>query len=251
MGDPRTLDAVDAPLAASLVQAVPMLGPSWLDPEYLINDVFGPWALAGTAAIIFVETGLLFPFLPGDSLLFTAGLMTAGGVIAQPLWLVCLVLFAAALAGDQVGYAIGRYAGPKIFRREDSRIFKQSYIDQTYAFFDKYGGRAIVLARFVPIVRTYIPVAAGVGHMEYRHFLKYNAIGAFLWGVCVTVLGYFLGQLTFVKDNIEVILIGIVGLSLVPVAFEIWRARRAPRDERYDEDHEREAVTRSVRRDEG
>ena len=136
---------MDATLA--LPGLVPMLGPSWLDPEYLINDVFGPWALAGTALIIFIETGLLFPFLPGDSLLFTAGLMTAGGVIAQPLWLVCLVFFAAALAGDQAGYAIGRFAGPRIFKREDSRVFKQSYIDQTYAFFDKYGGRAIVLAR--------------------------------------------------------------------------------------------------------
>ena len=109
--------------------------------------------------------------------------MTAGGVITQPLWLVCLVFFVAALAGDQTGYAIGRFAGPRVFKREDSRLFKQSYIDQTYAFFDKYGGRAIVLARFVPIVRTYIPVAAGVGHMPYSHFLRYNAIGAFLWGV--------------------------------------------------------------------
>ena len=104
-----------------------------------------------------------------------------------------------------------------------------------------------MLARFVPIVRTYIPVAAGVGHMPYSHFLRFNAIGAFLWGVCVTVLGYFLGQLTFVKDNIEVILIGIVGLSLIPVAFEIWRARRhSARDERYDEDSERDAVTDRV-----
>ena len=249
MPRPRTLDVVDAPLAAALVQAVPMLGPSWLDPEVII-DTLGPWALPGTAAIVFIETGLLFPFLPGDSLLFTVGLATGAGAIASPLWLVCLVLFVAAFLGDQCGYAIGRYAGPKIFKREDSRFFKQSYIDQTYAFFDKYGGRAIVLARFVPIVRTYIPVAAGVGRMPYRHFVTYNVIGAFLWGVCVTLLGYFLGQIAFVRDNIEPILIGIVGLSLVPVAFEIWRARRAPRDERYDEDHEREAVTEAVRRDE-
>jgi len=224
---------------------LPLLGPSWLDPEVII-DTLGPWALPGTAAIVFVETGLLFPFLPGDSLLFTVGLATGGGAIANPLWLVCLVLFAAAFLGDQTGYAIGRFAGPKVFRREDSRLFKQSYVDQTYAFFDKYGGRAIILARFVPIVRTYIPVAAGVGRMPYRHFVTYNVVGAFLWGVGVTVLGYFLGQVAFVKANIEPILIGIVALSLVPVAFELWRARRAGRDERYDTEPERDAVAERV-----
>jgi membrane-associated protein len=234
---------VDAALA--LPQLVPMLGPSWLDPENLI-EMFGSWALPGVAAVVFVETGLLFPFLPGDSLLFTVGLLTGTGVIANPLWLVCAVLFAAAFLGDQCGYAIGRFAGPKIFRREDSRLFKQSYVDQTYAFFDKYGGRAIVLARFVPIVRTYIPVAAGIGRMPYRHFVTYNVIGAFLWGVCVTLLGYFLGSLAFVRDNIEPILIGIVALSLVPVAIEILRARYRARDERYDEDAERDAVTDRV-----
>ena len=232
-------------LALALPELVPMLGPSWLDPEYLV-DAFGAWALPGVAAVVFVETGLLFPFLPGDSLLFTVGLLTGTGDVASPLWLVCLVLFAAAFLGDQSGYAIGRFAGPKIFRREDSRLFKQSYVDQTYAFFDKYGGRAIVLARFVPIVRTYIPVAAGIGKMPYRHFVTYNLLGAFLWGVCVTLLGYFLGSFTFVRDNIEPILIGIVALSLIPVAIEILRARRKARDERYDEDSERDAVTDRV-----
>ncbi len=234
---------MDAALA--LPQLLPMLGPSWLDPEHLI-EMFGPWALPGVALVVFIETGLLFPFLPGDSLLFTVGLMVGSGVIDSPLWLVCLVLFAAAFLGDQTGYAIGRFAGPKIFRREDSRFFKQSYVDQTYAFFDKYGGRAIVLARFVPIVRTYIPVAAGVGRMPYRHFLTYNVIGAFLWGVCVTLLGYFLGRIAFVRDNIEPILIGIVLLSLVPVVIEVLRARRKGRDERYDEERERDAVAEKV-----
>ena len=223
-----------------------MLGPDWLDPEYLIN-MFGPWALPGVALVVFIETGLLFPFLPGDSLLFTVGLMTGSDVIKNPLWLVCLVLFLAAFVGDQTGYGIGRYFGPKIFRRDDSRFFKQAYVDQTYAFFDKYGGRAIILARFVPIVRTYIPVAAGVGRMPYRHFVRYNVVGALLWGVGVTLLGYFLGRIDFVAANIEPILVGIVLVSLLPMVFEIWRARRGARnerDERYDEESEREAVVR-------
>lgn len=226
--------------------AAPLLGPSWMDPEYLIS-LFGDWALPGVALVIFIETGLLFPILPGDSLLFTVGLLTGSGAIDSPLWLVCLVLFLAAFSGDQTGYAIGRYAGPKIFRREDSRLFKQSYIDQTYAFFDKYGGRAIILARFVPIVRTYIPVAAGIGKMPYRHFVSYNVVGALLWAVGVTVLGYFLGQVPFVRNNLEPILIGIVLLSVLPVAFEVLRARLAKRDPAYDEEHERTAVTDRLR----
>jgi membrane-associated protein len=136
------------------------------------------------------------------------------------------MLFAAAFLGDQTGYLIGRELGPKIFNKPDSRIFKKSHIEQTNAYFDKYGGRTIVIARFVPFVRTYAPVAAGVGHMNYRHFVSYNVIGAFLWGVGVTVLGYFLGQITFIKDNIELILVAIVALSLVPVVIEVLRARR-------------------------
>ncbi len=230
-----------------LLAVVPMLGPDWLDAEKLITQ-FGPGpALVVVCAIVFIETGLLFPFLPGDSLLFTAGLLVATQYIQTPLWVLCLAIFAAAFLGDQTGYAIGRFAGPKIFRREDSRIFKQAYVDQTYAFFDKYGGRAIILGRFVPIVRTFIPVAAGVGHMRYRTFVSYNVIGALAWGVGVTLLGYFLGQVAFVRDNIEPILIVIVALSLVPVAVELVRARlgKGPeRDERYDEESEREAVAR-------
>jgi membrane-associated protein len=155
-----------------------------------------------------------------------------------------VVLFAAAFLGDQVGYYIGRKAGPRIFRRPDSRIFKQEYVDQTYAYFDRYGGRTIIVARFVPFVRTFAPVAAGVGRMRYRTFVSYNVIGALLWAVGVTVLGYFLGQVTFVKDNIEAILVGIVGVSLVPVVIELLRARSSRRNERYDEVGERERVER-------
>jgi membrane-associated protein len=205
--------------------ALPALGPSWLDAENLIKS-FGSYALIGIAIVVFIETGLLFPLLPGDSLLFTAGLLAAQDQIGTPLWALCLMLFAAAFLGDQTGYLIGRELGPKIFNKPDSRIFKKSHIEQTNAYFDKYGGRTIVIARFVPFVRTYAPVAAGVGRMHYRHFVSYNVIGAFLWGVGVTVLGYFLGQITFIKDNIELILVAIVALSLVPVVIEVLRARR-------------------------
>lgn len=228
--------------ATYLSVAVPMLGPSWMDPETLI-EAFGPYAILGICLVIFVETGLLFPILPGDSLLFTAGLLVSTGVIDFPLWLMCLLLFGAAFLGDQTGYAIGRFAGPKVFRRQDSRFFKQAYIDQTYAFFDRYGGRAIILARFVPIVRTYIPVAAGIGRMPYRHFVSFNVVGALLWGVGITLLGYFLGQISFIREHLEAILLLIVAASVVPVAVEVLRAR-GKRDTAYDEEHERLAVQR-------
>ena len=219
----------------------PLIELAWMDPQKLI-EFFGPWVLPGVAAVLFIETGLLFPILPGDSLLFTVGMLTTSGVINHSLWFVCVVLFVAAFAGDQCGYLIGKFAGPKIFRREDSRFFKQSYIDQTYEFFDKYGGRAIILARFVPIVRTYIPVAAGIGHMPYRHFVPYNAIGGLLWAVGVTLLGAGLGNFSFIKNNLELILILIVFISVLPMIIEIWRAKRTKRNPDYDTETERRAV---------
>ena len=231
---------------------VPALGPDWLDPDTLI-DRFGTAALIGIVAVVFIETGLLFPFLPGDSLLFTAGALVAQGDLDLNIYVLCLMLFLAAFAGDQVAYLIGRTVGPKIFRRPDSRFFKQKYIDQTYAYFDRYGGRTIIVARFVPIVRTYAPVAAGVGKMSYRHFVTYNVVGALLWGVGVTLLGYALGNFPFIKNNIEALLIVIVGVSVLPIAFELLRERRKRaagvideegRDRRYDEEHERAAVER-------
>jgi membrane-associated protein len=207
---------------------LPMLGPDWLDPEYMINgfiDSLGAWALVAICAVIFVETGLLFPFLPGDSLLFTVGLFIGTGALSVPLWVACLALFMAAFLGDQVGYFIGRKVGPKIFSRPDSRFFKQEYVDKTHEFFERYGGRAIVLARFVPFVRTYIPVAAGVGKMHYGHFIRYNVIGALLWGVGVTLLGYWLGGFPVVRDNIEVALVLIVLVSLLPMIVEFVKHR--------------------------
>ncbi len=218
------------PVAAALLDAltagpVPTLGPDFLQADKLIAS-FGPYVLIGVVLVVFIETGLLFPFLPGDSLLFTAGMLVAHDSIDVPLWLLCAGLFLAAFTGDQVAYVIGRRFGPRIFNRPDSRFFKQSYIDQTNAYFDKYGGRTIIVARFVPFVRTYAPVAAGVGKMNYRHFVSYNVIGAFVWGVGVTLLGYFLGNITFVKDNIELILVAIVGISVIPIILEVWRGWR-------------------------
>lgn len=211
-----------SPILANSELTVTALGPDWLNADSLIES-FGTYALVGIALVVFIETGLLFPFLPGDSLLFTAGMLVAQSTLDFPLWLLCLILFIAAFVGDQVAYFIGHKAGPKIFNRPDSRFFKREHIDKTNDFFDKYGGRAIILGRFVPFVRTYIPVAAGIGKMHYRTFVSYNIIGALVWGVGVTVLGYFLGGFDFVHDNIELILVLIVLLSVLPVIFEVGK----------------------------
>jgi membrane-associated protein len=217
------------------------LGPAWLDSQHLLQQL-GGLALWGTAAVLFAECGLFVFFMPGDSLLFTVGLFVGRGSIHHPLWLVCLVLFVAAFAGNVAGYEIGRKAGPALFQRPDSRIFKQQYVDQTVAFFDKYGARAIVLARFVPIVRTFITVTAGVGRMDRRKFMLYTGIGALLWATGITVLGYFLGSVTFIANNLEAIALLIVLVSVLPMLVEVLRARSKRRDPRYDEAHERQAV---------
>lgn len=202
---------------------VPMLGPSWLNADTLISDFidrYGTWALAGICLIIVIETGLLFPILPGDSLLFTAGLFTGTGELGLPIWAVAGIIGLAAFVGPQSGYWIGRLGGPRLFNRPDSRFFKQSYIDRTHAFFERYGGRAIILAQFVPIVRTYIPVAAGIGKMPYTRFARFNVVGALAWGVGVTMLGYWLGNFSVVKNNIEVALVLVVLVSLLPMIIE-------------------------------
>jgi membrane-associated protein len=216
------------------VTTLAALGPAWLQPDTLIRDLvsaLGPWALVGIALIIFAECGLLLGFfLPGDSLLFTAGLLVANNqYLHRPLWLVCLLVAVAAIAGDQVGYLFGRRVGPALFRRPDSRLFKQQNLDRASAFFDKYGARSIVLARFVPVVRTFTPIVAGSTRMHYRTFVLYNVIGGTLWSIGVTALGYFLGQVAFVRDHIELILIGIVVVSVVPIGIELLRARRRDR----------------------
>ncbi|MFF4879306.1 DedA family protein [Micromonospora sp. NPDC000668] len=205
--------------------ALAAVGPSFLNPEWLIST-FG---LIGILAIVFAESGLLIGFfLPGDSLLFTAGLLVADGhYLHQPLWLLCLLVAVAAIAGDQVGYLFGKRVGPSLFRRPNSRLFKQENVHRANDFFARYGARSVILARFVPIVRTFTPIIAGVSRMRYGTFLIYNVLGGTLWGVGVTVLGYFLGQVAFVKANIEAILIGIVVVSVLPIGIQLLRSRRA------------------------
>lgn len=198
------------------------LGPDWLDPEVLI-ETFGT---LGVLAIVFIESGLLVGFfLPGDSLLFTAGLLSSNGTLPD-VWVLLVTVPVAAIAGDQVGYVIGRKAGPAVFRRPDSRLFRQEYVDRSHYFFERYGPRTVVVARFVPIVRTFVPVMAGVARMNYRTFVTYNIVGGVGWGVAVTLLGYFLGQVDFVRANIELIIIGIVALSVLPIGFELVRGWR-------------------------
>lgn len=240
----------------ALATALPALGPDFLDPDHLISS-FGAWALGGIMLIIFVEVGLLFPILPGDSLLFTAGALLAQDSLDIPvnIWELSLILILTAFAGTQTGYWIGRKVGPKLFNRPDSRFFKQSHIDATYAYFDKYGGRTLIVAQFMPFVRTYASVAAGVGQMPYKHFVKFNAIGVVLWAGGVTWLGYLLGTIPFVRHNIEALLVLVVLFSVAPAIVEVLRKRRAAkkglideqgRDTRYDEAVERAAVEREA-----
>ncbi|MFI8437155.1 DedA family protein [Streptomyces sp. NPDC079020] len=204
------------------------LGPSWLDPDYLLNT-FG---LPGLLLIVFAESGLLIGFfLPGDSLLFTTGLLVTTGDLKYPLWLVCTLVALAAIIGDQVGYLFGRKVGPSLFKRPDSRLFKQENVEKAHDFFEKYGPKSLVLARFVPIVRTFTPIIAGVSRMNYRSFITYNIIGGILWGVGVTLLGAMLGKIDFVHAHIELILILIVLISVVPIVIEFLRARSKSKKE--------------------
>ena len=197
-----------------------------LDPESLLQS-FGA---LGLFLIIFAESGLFFGFfLPGDSLLFTAGLLSSQDKLpALPILLVGC--FIAAVAGDQVGYLFGRKVGPALFRRPDSRIFKQEYIERSQEFFERRGSKTLVLARFVPVVRTFAPIVAGVGKMRYRTFVTYNVVGALLWAVGITTLGYVLGdRVPWVEENLELAIFAIIGLSLIPVLIEVIRARREPK----------------------
>ncbi|MFF9214136.1 MULTISPECIES: DedA family protein [unclassified Streptomyces] len=198
------------------------LGPSWLDPNYLL-DTFGIW---GLLLIVFAESGLLIGFfLPGDSLLFTCGLLITSKQLDFPLWAAIALICLAAILGDQAGYMFGKKVGPSLFNRPDSRLFKQENVTKAHEFFEKYGPKSLVLARFVPIVRTFTPIIAGVSGMRYRSFLVFNVVGGLLWGAGVTLLGSWLGNIDFVKNNIEAILILIVLVSVVPIAIEFLRAR--------------------------
>ena len=195
----------------------------WLDPEKLIVG-FGPFALLAVCIIVFSETGLLLGFLlPGDTLLIIAGVLTFSGVMTIDIWWVCLAISVAAFLGGEVGYLIGHKVGPRIFERKESGLFSIENVKRTNAFFERFGGLAVIVARFVPIVRTFAPVAAGVGHMNYRRYSLYNALGAVIWGTGVTLMGFLLGYIPpvrdFVVEYIDVILVGAVVVTLVPTIF--------------------------------
>ncbi|MDO5745487.1 MAG: VTT domain-containing protein [Micrococcaceae bacterium] len=223
-----SFSSAQATFAALAVQPVSAsFLPDWLNPDvFLRNPALGPWAILLICGIVFVETGLLVGFfLPGDSMLFTAGLLVATGALDVSLPLFAVLIFISAFAGDQVGYLIGRKAGPPIFNRPDSRFFRQEYVQKAHAFFERFGGRAVVLARFVPIVRTFVPVIAGVAQMHYRFFVLFNLMGALMWGVGVTMLGFWLGQYAWVGENIDIIFIVIVLISVLPIGIELLKAR--------------------------
>lgn len=214
----------------------------WLDPGEIIRAA-GPWALLVVCLIIFSETALLVGFiLPGDTLLVITGLLTFTGTMTAsqngiliPIWIVCLSIAVAAFVGGEVGYLIGHKAGPRIFERRESGLFSKENVVRTNKFFERFGGFAVIAARFVPVVRTFTPIAAGVGHMNYRKYSLYNAIGAIIWGAGLTFAGFVLGFIPpladFVTEYIDVILICAVLLAVVPTAYHyvksVLKARKA------------------------
>lgn len=199
----------------------------------MIQD-YGVWIYGILFLIIFVETGLVvMPFLPGDSLLFAAGTFCAGvvndaGEVAElNLWIVLSLLIVAAIIGDGLNYYLGRTIGLKVLKWKirGRQLVKQKYIDQTHAFYEKHGPKTIIIARFVPIVRTFAPFVAGIGEMSYKKFLQFNIVGGVAWVVGLTLVGYFFGNLPFVQENFETVIFGIIGLSILPMIFEIFRAK--------------------------
>lgn len=215
---------------------LPLLLPDWLDPEYLLTSL-GNWALWGAALIIFVECAI-FPVLPGDSLLFAVGMFVANdaeiihfdGVDKMGTLLISmLVLLVAAVLGNVVGYWVGKSLSPWLFKPRSGligRIFSQGHLDQTHAFFERYGAKALVLGRFVPFVRTFITMVAGAAGMSFRTFITWTAVGAVVWAAGVTLLGYFLGTIPLIKNNIDAVLIAIVVISVLPMVFEFLNERR-------------------------
>lgn len=199
-----------------------------------VIDAHGPWVYATLFAIIFAETGLVvMPFLPGDSLLFAAGIYTAADASGAPgklnLWLLMLVLIVAAILGDAVNYHVGKWAGPKIFRGEGvgllGKLLNRRHLARASAFYERYGGKAVVLGRFVPIVRTFVPFVAGAGAMNYARFVWFNIIGAVLWvGICV-LAGHFFGQIEWVKKHFELVVVGIIVVSVIPIVIEVLLAK--------------------------
>jgi len=206
----------------------------WLSPANIIEQA-GPWALLVVCFIVFAETGLLVGFvLPGDTLLVISGLLTnTSEVFGLNIWVVALLIALSAFIGGEVGYFIGHKSGPAVFERKESGLFSRRNVERTNAFFERYGGMTVVLARFVPVVRTFAPVAAGVGHMPWRRYSLYNLIGALLWGFGLTMLGYVIAFIPWIRDfvtnYIELILIGVVVLSFAVVAWHYFRERAKSR----------------------
>ena len=193
--------------------------------ELLSQVITGWWGYVLLAAIVFAETGLLIGiFLPGDSLLFTVGVVTGAGGL--DILTICLVLVVASILGDQTGYLLGHRTGPRIFWRPDSRLFKQEYVVRTQEFFRKHGGKTLIYAKFVPIVRAFAPFMAGVGRMPYARFAAFNVIGGIAWVVSMTLAGYYLGAVPFVRRNFVKVVIGIVVVSVLPVILQLLRSRK-------------------------
>lgn len=189
---------------------------------------YGMWVYAILFLILFCETGLVVtPFLPGDSLLFVSGALAALPTNDLNVHTMVALMAVAAIIGDAVNYTIGRLFGEKLFSNPNSKIFRRSYLDKTHQFYEKHGGKTIILARFVPIVRTFAPFVAGMGHMSYRHFAAYNVIGALVWVLLFTYAGYLFGDLPVVQENLKLLIVGIIIVSILPGVIEIWRHKRA------------------------
>ncbi|WP_130835422.1 DedA family protein [[Erwinia] mediterraneensis] len=194
---------------------------------------YGIWIYAILFLILFCETGLVVtPFLPGDSLLFVAGALAALPGNDLNVHMLVALLVVAAILGDAVNYTIGRLFGEKLFSNPNSRIFRRSYLDKTHAFYERHGGKTIILARFVPIVRTFAPFVAGMGHMSYRHFALYNVAGALAWVLLFTYAGYLFGDLPVIQENLKLLIVAIIIVSILPGIIEIWRHRRQNRQQK-------------------
>lgn len=223
-------------ISSSLLAATPAatlaLGPDWLDPTYLLGQdgPFGAFVLPGMLLIVFIETGLLFPLLPGDSLLFTAGFLSIQPNGFAPIWLVCLTTWIVAVTGTQCAYWIGRKGGSILRKRKDNAVFKKEHLVQAHKFFEKWGAVTVIVARFVPIVRTYAPVVAGMSGFRYRVFLPFDILGGFLWGCGVTMLGAALGNFQFVQSNIELIFLFVIFLSITPAIYTAIKGAIAARN---------------------
>ncbi|MBH8559988.1 DedA family protein [Hymenobacter negativus] len=188
---------------------------------------YGTWTYLVLFLIVFTETGIIvFPFLPGDSLLFAAGALAARPETGLSVWIIIPLLIAAAFIGDNVNYAVGDYLGPRVFR-EDFRFLNRKYLDQTQAFYAKHGGKTIIMARFVPIVRTFAPFVAGIGTMTYRYFASYSIMGAVLWVVVLTLAGFLFGNIEVVKKNFELVILGIIALSVLPPLWSFVKGKLA------------------------